>query len=53
MMAIDSNNSQSSFVTWQRAYKNYYLNEQGRAIDNMGGTIGGDASSGRQVCACA
>ena len=49
MMAINSNSSQSFLATWRRAYKDYFYNEQGGAIDNMGGTIGGDASSGRQV----
>ena len=57
MMAIASNISMQSFLApWQRTLQElhcvYFENKQGRAIDNMGSTSGGDAWSDRQVCTC-
>ena len=51
MMAIriDSNSSGLFSLLGVELYKDYFWKEQGRVIDNMGGTIGGDASSDRQV----
>ena len=49
MMAIDSNNSGLFSLLGKELYKDYFENECGGAIDNMGSTIGGNASSDRQV----
>ena len=49
MMAIASNNSGLFSLLGEELYKDYFENEQGGAIDNIGGTIGGDTSSDRQV----
>ena len=52
MMAIASNNSSIFSLLGEELYKDYFENELVRsAIDNMGGTIGGDGSSDHQVCA--
>ena len=45
MMAIDLTNSGLFSLLGKELYKDYFENEQGGAIDNMGGTIGDDASS--------
>ena len=49
MMAIDSNTSSLFSLLGEELYKDYFENEQGGAIDNMGSTIGNDALSDRQV----
>ena len=48
-MAITSNNSSLFSLFSEELYKYYFENEQGRAVDNMGGTTGGGASSDAQA----